>query len=192
MLSGTPRTQQDRSRTTRAALISTARRLFAERGYAAVSAGDVVTATGLTRGALHHHFGDKAGLFRAVFERVEAELGAELEVAVGAGGVAAGVGAFLDICQRPEVVRIALTDAPVVLGWQTWRAIEAEHGLGLIVGVIEQAMADGAELPRPPELLAQLVLSVLIEAALLIASGTPRESVEPALLTMLAGLFGAR
>lgn len=152
----------------------------------------MVTATGLTRGALHHHFGDKAGLFRAVFERVEAELGAELEVAVGAGGVAAGVGAFLDICQRPEVVRIALTDAPVVLGWQTWRAIEAEHGLGLIVGVIEQAMADGAELPRPPELLAQLVLSVLIEAALLIASGTPRESVEPALLTMLAGLFGAR
>jgi AcrR family transcriptional regulator len=152
----------------------------------------VVSETGLTRGALHHHFGDKAGLFRAVFEQVESELGAEVDAAVGAGGdMAAGLGVFLDICQRPEVVRIALVDAPAVLGWRTWRAIEAEHGLGLIVSLIERAIADGADLPRPPEVLAQLVLSVIIEAALLIASGTARESVEPALLAVLAGLLAA-
>ena len=37
--------------------MATARGLFAERGYADVSADDVVSAAGLTRGALHHHFG---------------------------------------------------------------------------------------------------------------------------------------
>src|SRR5439155_6956963 len=121
-----PRTQQDRSRATRAALVATARGLFAERGYAGVSADDIVSAAGLTRGALHHHFGDKAGLFRAVFEQLEAEITAELTTALEAtddslAGMAAGLGAFLDICQRPEVLRIGLTDAPTVLGWETWR-----------------------------------------------------------------------
>ncbi len=174
--------------------MTTARGLFADHGYAAVSADDIVSAAGLTRGALHHHFGDKAGLFRAVFEELDAELTTELSTALAAtddtvSGLAIGLGAFLDMCQRPEVLRIALTDAPTVLGWETWRAIEAEHGLGLITNLIEQAVAEGAVITHPPEVLAHLVLSVTMEAALLIASGTDRAVVEPALLTMLSGLL---
>jgi len=176
--------------------MATAHRLFAEHGYAAVSADDIVSAAGLTRGALHHHFGDKAGLFRAVFEQLDAELTTELNTALTAAedtlsGLAIGLGAFLDMCQRPEVLRIALTDAPTVLGWETWRAIEAEHGLGLIITLIEQAVAEGAVITHPPEVLAHLVLSVTMEAALLIANGTDRAVVEPALLTMLSGLLSS-
>jgi AcrR family transcriptional regulator len=175
--------------------MATARALFAERGYAGVSADDIVSAAGLTRGALHHHFGDKAGLFRAVFEQLEAEINAELVEAIGRAAdgptrMVAGLGAFLDLCQRPEVLRIGLTDAPAVLGWQAWREIEAEHGLGLIIDLIERAVAEGAVITQPPEVLAQLILSVTIEAALLIANGAAREDVEPALVTLLRGLAG--
>lgn len=178
-------------------MITAAAGLFAERGYAGVSADDIVSAAGLTRGALHHHFGDKAGLFRAVFEQLEARLSAELRAALEAtedtlSGMAAALGAFLDICQRAEVLRIALTDAPTVLGWETWRAIEAEHGLGLITDLIERAVAEGAVIAQPPEVLAQLILGVTTEAALMIANGTDRAAVEPALLAMLAGLLPAQ
>lgn len=174
--------------------MATARGLFAERGYAAVAADEIVSAAGLTRGALHHHFGDKAGLFRAVFEEVDAEMTDELSGTLAAAPdtasrLALGLAAFLDVCQRPEVLRIALTDAPSVLGWETWRAIEAQHGLGLITGMIEQAVAEGVVIKQPPDVLAQLVLSVTIEAALLIANGADRQAVEPALLTMLSGLL---
>lgn len=174
--------------------MATARGLFAERGYSNVSADDIVAAAGLTRGALHHHFGDKAGLFRAVFEQLEAEMTEELRTVLAAtedvvSGMAVGLGAFLDICQRPEVLRIALADAPSVLGWEAWRAIEAEHGLGLIIELTERAVAEGTVIAQPPEVLAHLVLSVTMEAALLIANGTDRGVVEPALLTMLAGLL---
>jgi AcrR family transcriptional regulator len=177
-------------------LVTTARALFAERGYAAVSADDIVSAAGLTRGALHHHFGDKAGLFRAVFEQLEAEMTEELSGALAAtedaiGGMAVGLSVFLDICQRPEALRIGLTDAPTVLGWEAWRAIEAEHGLGLITNLIERAVAEGAVIAQPAEVLAHLVLSVTTEAALLIANGTDRAAVEPALLTMLSGLLAS-
>ena len=70
----TRRTQAERSEATQAALISTARRLFAERGYSGVGTEEIVRAAGVTRGALYHHFDGKAGLFAAVFEQIEAEL----------------------------------------------------------------------------------------------------------------------
>src|SRR5579864_2148827 len=59
---------------TRAKLRRRARRLFASHGYANASTEDLVRTTGLTKGALYHHFGDKQGLFRAVVEDLEEEL----------------------------------------------------------------------------------------------------------------------
>jgi AcrR family transcriptional regulator len=192
------RSQEERSRSTRAALVATARALFGERGYADVSAAEIVAAAGVTRGALYHHFTDKQGLFRAVFEELEGEVTAEIATAIEAApdqpaAMAAGLGRFLDVCLRPEATRIALTDAPAVLGWQTWREIEAEHGLGVITGGLEAATQEGLLLPAPAPLLAQLVLSAVIEAALLIAHATDsqaaRADAEHAVLALLAGLL---
>jgi AcrR family transcriptional regulator len=192
-----PRTQQERTRATRAALIAAARSLFAQRGYAAVPAEEIVAAAGVTRGALQHHFGDKKELFRAVFEQVESELPARVSAAVTGqpdswAAATAGLTVFLDACQEPEILRIALTDAPAVLGWAEWRAIETRHGLGLLQAVLEQAMAEGLITRQPVDVLAHLVLSAVIEAALLIAYApdhdTARARSEQALRALLDGL----
>jgi AcrR family transcriptional regulator len=55
---------------TRERLLTAARRLFAEQGYAGTSVGDVEAAAGLTprSGALYKHFPSKEALLRAVFE----------------------------------------------------------------------------------------------------------------------------
>jgi AcrR family transcriptional regulator len=191
------RSQQDRSRSTRAALVATARALFAERGYAHVPAEEIVTAAGVTRGALYHHFADKQGLFRAVFEELEGEVTAEIAAAIAAApdqsaAMVVGLGRFLDVCQRSDVARIALTDAPAVLGWQTWRDIQAQHGLGVITRSLDAAANEGLLLPAPAHVLAQLVLSAVIEAALLIAHATDpdtaRADSERALLGLLSGM----
>ncbi len=191
------RSQQERTQTTRAALIAAARPLFRERGYASVTAEEIVAAAGLTRGALRHHFGDKAELFRAVFEQLEVEITDRIAAAVPASadtwtGIRQGLTAFLDVCQDPEVIRIGLTDAPAVLGWETWREIETRHGLGLMVAILDQAMADGTLAPQPVEVLAHLVLSATIEAALLIAKApdpaVARAAAEQTLLAIINGL----
>jgi AcrR family transcriptional regulator len=189
------RRQQDRTRTTRAALIAAGRGLFAERGYAAVTAEEIVATAGLTRGALRHHFGDKRELFHAVFEELETEIAQRSAAAVGAAGddtwaaIESGITAFLDSCQEPEVVQIALTDAPAVLGWPTWRAIEARHGLGLIQAALGQAIHTGLLKPQPVDILAHLLLSAMIETALLIARDPERRpALEQALLTLIRGL----
>ncbi|MQA88119.1 MAG: TetR family transcriptional regulator [Streptosporangiales bacterium] len=191
------RRQQDRSRATQEALITAARRLFAERGYAAVPAEEIVAAAGLTRGALRHHFGDKRELFRAVFEQVESEITDSVAAALAGAAdswTAATIGlrVFLDSCQDPEVIQIALTDAPAVLGWASWRTIEAEYGLGLIIAGLDQAMAEGILTPQPVDVLGHLILSASIEAALVIAQSagrpTARADAEQALLALLNGL----
>jgi AcrR family transcriptional regulator len=190
--------QQDRRETTKAALIAAARPLFSDRGFAGASADEIVRAAGVTRGALHHHFADKRGLFTAVFEQVEAELTQELADIIVAGGegelMPLALAAFLDICERPDVRRIALTDAPTVLGWQTWREIEARYGLGLLVAMLADSPV--VDESRPATLLAQIVLSAAVEGALVIAHAddpvATRTQVESSLFVLFGGLLGTQ
>jgi AcrR family transcriptional regulator len=193
------RSQQERTRATQEALLDTARRLFAERGYAHVPADEIVAAAGVTRGALYHHFEDKQALFEAVFEQVEGEIATAIATATAqaSGGwpaVSAGLGQFLDLCERGEIRQIALTDAPAVLGWAKWREIETRHGLGLIVDLLQSLAATGdLTSSAPVPVLAQLALSAVIEAALLIAHAADpvaaRADAQAALLTLLAGMI---
>jgi AcrR family transcriptional regulator len=168
--------QEARSRATREKLLTAARALFAERGYAAVGTEEIVRAAGVTRGALYHQFrAGKEQLFEAVFEVVEAETTqriADVSLAGAADPVSAlraGARAFLEICAEPEVERIALLDAPAVLGWERWREIGFRHGLGLVVAVLQAGMDAGAIAPQPLTPLAHLLLGALDEGALYVA-----------------------
>ncbi|WP_067816511.1 TetR/AcrR family transcriptional regulator [Nocardia inohanensis] len=194
------RSQEDRSRTTRAALEDAGRRLFTERGFAATSAQDLVAAAGVTRGALHHHYGDKRGLFLAVLEQLEVEITGEIESAIGTvdpddllGGMAVGLDVFLEICRRPAMLRMMLTDAPTVLGWQAWRDFETEHSLGLITAQLERARAAGLITDAPIPVLAQLLISALSEAALIVAHADDPETAgaqaRQSLLLLIAGIL---
>jgi AcrR family transcriptional regulator len=55
-------------------ILKTAGGLFAERGYAAVSASEIAREAGVTAGLLHHYFGGKRGLFLALVERLGPEI----------------------------------------------------------------------------------------------------------------------
>ena len=196
------RSQLERSRSTKAALVATARRLFAQQGYAATAAEEIVAAAGVTRGALYHHFGDKRGLFIAVVEELEDEITAEMLAMVGdaidpatdlMAGVEVSLRRYLDICQRPEILRIILADAPSVLGWQEWREMEARHGLGLVTGIVAQAAAKGKIDEGRVPTISQLLFSAIIEAGLMVAHAdqpdTVRPEVERSLLLLIEGLL---
>jgi AcrR family transcriptional regulator len=169
----------ERSELTRAALLAAARELFTERGYAAVSTEEVVRSAGVTRGALYHHFRDKQDLFRAVFEAIEQEMAERVATAALAEAdpwerQRLATGAFLDNCLDPAVQRIALTDAPSVLGLAAWREIEERYGLALVQVAIESLIDEGLIERQPVEPLAHLLLGAFTEAGLLIARSTDR------------------
>jgi AcrR family transcriptional regulator len=170
-----PRTKAAQREATTAALVAAARALFAERGYAAVGTEEIVQRAGVTRGALYHHFkSGKEELFRAVLVQISAELARRVTGAAAAHpdpweSLTAGIDAFLDACAMPEVQRIVLIDGPSVLGWDVWRAIDADYGLGIVQAALQRAVDRGALLPQPVNALAHVLLGALQEAAIVVA-----------------------
>ena len=171
----TRRSQAERTSATRRALLDAARAAFAEHGFTGTGREQVAAAAGVTRGALYHHFGTKEGLFRAVVEELESGLAEQVAAAAGQGSdpvdeLRRGCLAFLDACLEPAVRRIVLLEAPVVLGWDAWREIDARYGLALVraglAGALDQVGLD----PAAVDPLAHLLLGALNEAALLVAT----------------------
>lgn len=186
-------TQEDRTRATRTALVSAARRLFAQRGYDDVPADEIAKAAGVTRGALYHHFADKRELFEAVFEQLEEDLTADIAQIMAEDSrpiIQSGLQAFLDVCTQPEIVKIGLTEAPAVLGWSRWREIESKYGLGLVKAALSTNPAVDVQFL---DAAAHIVVSALIEAALVIAHApdkqAARNEAESALTLLLANLL---
>ncbi|WP_349745258.1 TetR/AcrR family transcriptional regulator [Roseateles cavernae] len=117
----------------RARLIAQARALFQTQGYAATSTETLLAATGLTRGALYHHFRDKKDLFQAVCEQMHGELAqaieaATVDVADDSEGLRLGSLAWMAAVGEPGRCRVLLIDAPAVLGDAQWQALDARHG----------------------------------------------------------------
>jgi len=170
------RTQADRSAATRDSLVAAARRLFAAHGFAEVPADAIVAAAGVTRGALYHQFADKAALFDAVLEAVEADIARRLADEVAAAGLSDPVEAmrhavrtWLEICVEPEIYRIALIDGPSILGWAHWREVCQRHVFGLVQTLLADGIRLGRIRPQPVRPLTHVLMGASDEAALYVA-----------------------
>ena len=56
---------------TKERILQVALELFAQKGYKAVSVGDIAGALGLTKGALYRHFDSKQAIFDGILRRME-------------------------------------------------------------------------------------------------------------------------
>jgi AcrR family transcriptional regulator len=191
-------TKAGQSEATTAALITAARELFAERGYADVGTEEIVQRAGVTRGALYHHFKDgKEELFRAVLVQLSAELVRHVVAVANQSGdpwqeLVVGCEAFLDACARPDVQRIMLVDGPSVLGWDVWREIDSGYALGALEAAIQNAIDAGVLSPAPANAVAHVLLGALDEAAMVVARSddqpAAREEMGKTVRRLLEGL----
>jgi AcrR family transcriptional regulator len=164
-------------------LIASARRAFAQQGYAAASMDSLTAEAGLTRGALYHNFGDKRGLLAAVVDQIDSEM-AEYAKSVGAKagdawlGLLAEGAAYIEKALDPEVQRIVLLDGPSVLGDPSqWPS--QNKCLQSTRNTIELLIKDGALKPVDPEAAAMLLNGAALNAALWIASSANPQAMLP-------------
>jgi AcrR family transcriptional regulator len=182
----------------REALVEAAHGLFMERDYDLVSIEEILRRSGVSRGALYHHFPSKLDLFRAVYEASErrvmeriASRASEAETPFDA--LVGAATAYLRQSETDEELRrIGLTQSRAVLGWEGWRAAGTELGIGLTLALVTAAIEAG-EMPQgDPETLAHVLLAALMEAAMLIAvaddRSAARERSEAAIVDLLDGL----
>ncbi|MEM6105555.1 helix-turn-helix domain-containing protein [Mycobacterium sp. 050272] len=171
------RTQEERSAATRDALISAARRLWGERGYAEVGTPEIAATAGVTRGAMYHQFADKAALFAEVVEVVEQDVMARMATIVATSGattpadaIRAAVDAWLEVSGDPEVRQLILLDAPSVLGWAGFRDVAQRYSLGMTEQMLAEAIGAGQLARQPTRPLAHVLIGALDEAAMAIAT----------------------
>ncbi|MFN4178617.1 TetR/AcrR family transcriptional regulator [Phenylobacterium sp.] len=186
----------DQGLRTRARLIEEAARLFARDGYAGVSTQAVLDATGVTRGALYHHFDDKQALFEAVFTETCATIERRImEGAAGTsyvGGLISGCLVFLRECVDPSITRIYLVDGLAVLGWKLWWEIDSRHTLAALEHGVDAACEEaGIDDPALRKGLFTLISGALNAAALRAANAAdPAAEVrelEPAVERLIRG-----
>jgi len=176
------RTQEERSAATRDALLSAARKLWGQRGYAEVGTPEIAKEAGVTRGAMYHQFADKAALFRGVVEAVEQDVMARMATIVASSGattpadaIRAAVDAWLDVSGDPEVRQLILLDAPAVLGWAGFRDVAQRYSLGMTEQLLSEAIRAGQLAEQPVRPLATVMIGALDEAAMAIATADDPE-----------------
>ena len=161
---------------TRAALIVSARRLFAAQGYDETGTEQIVADARVTRGALYHHFRDKADLFRAVMAEAAAAVAQRLideQLASQAPSPLAeirdGIAGFLDVCVGGDFQRIVLVDGPRVLGADAWEELVDRYGRTILEDWLNRCVEAGDLETVPVRALARLLIAMLTEASLAIA-----------------------
>ena len=178
---------------TRTALLDAARTLFGEQGYAATSVDEIVAAAGVTKGALYHHFGDKADLFRAVYEQVKSEVTEQVVEVYNWpdpwDSITVGARKWIDAHLDPAVQRIVLQDARAVLSWETLRDLENRFGAVALRGAMRKSRTAGGFTDAPLRPLALMLIGALGEACLYVADAedpdAARTEVEQILNQML-------
>ncbi len=184
---------------TRRQLLATATRLFADRGYEGTSIEAVLQETGVSRGALYHHFTSKEALFEAVLEEMEATIARDVAAAAGeiespVEMLRAGSLAWLRMAGDPVIQQIVLIDAPSVVGWQRWREIDEGNSFGLLKAALQGAADQGLVPSGSVDVLAHMLLAALIEVALVISraedTAAATRAGEEALEELLGSLLG--
>ncbi|WP_188190733.1 TetR/AcrR family transcriptional regulator [Nonomuraea sp. SYSU D8015] len=181
----------ERGAATRDRVLAIATRLFAERGYDDTSIETVLQETGLSKGALYHHYAGKEALFEAVLEATESAVGVKIMEAVRgitdpAASLKAGVLAWIRLAGDPVIKQIVLIDAPAVLGWERWRAMEERYSFGMLKSALK---ATGAVPPEFLDLHAHMLLAAVNESVLLVARGGDQPSAESAVEDFLRRLL---
>lgn len=176
------------------ALLAAARAAFSSQGFAATSLEALAASAGVTRGALHHHFTNKTGIFEAVLRQIDAEIGREVEAcrtASAANPWAAFEQCFhvyLDAILLPDRHRILFQDAPAVLGVKSVEIL-LESGFGAMAEDLRQMLAQGLIRPVDSEALGHLLNGATINLAFWAADGAPGDARLPRAHATLAAMF---
>jgi AcrR family transcriptional regulator len=94
----------------RAQILGAANSLFAERGYDAVSVGDIAQAAGVTRGLVHHYFGGRKEVYVGLLEWLGAVREEQLRPPLGRSArarVADTVSRWLDWTEENRTIWLA-------------------------------------------------------------------------------------
>ncbi|MHB8058540.1 MAG: TetR/AcrR family transcriptional regulator [Desulfuromonadaceae bacterium] len=137
---------------TRELILSTALRLFVERGYFATSVHDIRRAAGLSTGSIYHHFESKEALARALYDDLVKRMAEMVELSAASCQSAHDKGKAIAIAlcsaaeESPELVhfilharhREFLPEAPPICSTRPFELMKQVASDGITSGELRQ------------------------------------------------------
>lgn len=149
------RRTKEEAEQTKEALLNAALLVFSRDGFAASRLVDIAAEADVTRGAIYHHFENKADLYKALVQRAEGEQQAVMETAIEEGGSIADVTrrimvrSFEALALRPPFRRVMalslfkVADSEELGDLMEKRRREAVTLIESIAGIMAQGIAAG-------------------------------------------------
>lgn len=186
------RSQANRRAETRAKLLEAARDLFIEIGFAETPTPEIVCRAGVTRGALYHHFADKADLFRVLVEEEAKAVSVHIDretrdVPDPEQAMIIGSNAFFEAMLVPGRVRLLLEEAPAILGHHDAVALTRANGSEELRDGLTRALPGHS--PQHIDALTNLLSAAFDRAALEIAYGGDRVTYTEAMLHLVSDVL---
>lgn len=164
-------TQKQRSDATRAILLQAFRASFLKNGLEATTTQAVLDQTGLSKGAMYHHFQSKTDIVEAIYsEESQGAIERAFKKGAQSGGplaqIKAACLAWTEEVQVPSVSKILFEIGPKALGPERAKAIEDAHSLQRIEGLLRAAIAQGDMVETDPKLIATFLNALVAETAM--------------------------
>jgi AcrR family transcriptional regulator len=166
-MSKKPGPNKENLEATRRVFLGIARKEFSSKGYYNASTADIVEASGMARGSLYYHFGDKKGLFKAVYE----ELMFEMRDAVAKKIIGktdpwdkfmTGCMTIYDLCTDKAIRRI-IVDVHTALPYAERIEVLQRSLLSQLSDIIDEVMAAGYFKGHDKRTLIMLIFGMLSE-----------------------------
>ena len=146
-------------------ILDTAERLFIETGYDRASLQEIIDETGLSKGAIYHHFASKEDIFYAVCDRIgqrNAEVLSQVRDAPGLNGLEK-LRAMFKTSLQPERQAKMFCMMPYLMDNAKFLATEMRSIFTEVVPcfvdpIIRQGMADGSIRTEHPKELAEAMM----------------------------------
>ncbi|WP_297999375.1 TetR/AcrR family transcriptional regulator [uncultured Oscillibacter sp.] len=146
-------------------ILDTAERLFIETGYDRTSLQEIIDETGLSKGAIYHHFASKEDIFYAVCDRIgqrNAEVLSQVRDAPGLNGLEK-LRAMFKTSLQPERQAKMFCMMPYLMDNAKFLATEMRSIFTEVVPcfvdpIIRQGMADGSIRTEHPKELAEAMM----------------------------------
>jgi AcrR family transcriptional regulator len=168
--------RQVRSEVTRRKILDAAIDVFGEVGYAAAAWGSIIERTGMTKGALYHHFDSKESLASDIIDEGSDALLAAFRNACGPGSPALenmihGTFAIANVIGVDKTARAAEQLTAVLSGFNEAAARSYTHWVEEMAGQARRAIAEGdLRDDVDPELVSQAIVGAMIGMRLLTIS----------------------
>ena len=145
-----------------------AKKEFIEYGYTNASTERIVQESGMARGSLYYHYGNKLGIFKAVYKDITDESAARIKIHLDKikdpfEALKEGCRLFFEECKNPDIRVVMLTEGISHIPYKERIKILEENLIMLMRDLIEGVNNQGKFKDYDPSIILMFIYGIMAE-----------------------------